>query len=67
MQKTLETPRDLAQRLGWPVTRVRKLIRERALRHVKVGGLYLIPEGAIEEYLEATTIEPRGATHGEPR
>lgn len=54
----LESPRQLAERLGWPLARVRKLIRLKQLRHVKVGGLYFIPSGAMDEFFEAQTIEP---------
>lgn len=52
----LESPKEVADRLGWPLARVRKLIRERELRHVKLGGLYLVPTGAIEEYIAAKTV-----------
>lgn len=55
----LESPRALADRIGWPLARIRKLIRTKQVRHVKVGGLYFVPAGALEEYLEAHTVEPR--------
>lgn len=54
----LEKPKELAERLGWPIARVRKLIRQKALRHMKIGGLYFVPAGAVEEYLAAQTVEP---------
>lgn len=54
-----ESPTEAASRLGWPLARVRKLIRNQQVRHVKVGGIYLLPQGALEEYLEAHTVEPR--------
>lgn len=54
----LENPKELAERLGWPIARVRKLIRQKALRHMKIGGLYFVPDGAVEEYLAAQTVEP---------
>ena len=41
-----------------PDPRVRKLIRSQQVRYVKVGGIYLLPLGALEEYLEANTVEP---------
>jgi len=37
---------------------VRKLIRSKQLRHVKVGGLYFIPTGAMDEFFEAQTVKP---------
>ncbi len=54
----LEKPKELAERLGWPIARVRKLIRKKALRHMKIGGLYFVPDGAVEEYLAAQIVEP---------
>ena len=45
--EALESPRQLATRLGWPLARVRKLIRTKQLRHVKIGGLYFVPRGAV--------------------
>lgn len=54
----LESPKEVAERLGWPIARVRKLIRTKELRHMKVGGLYLIPRGAIEDFLSSRIVEP---------
>ncbi|WP_416339716.1 excisionase family DNA-binding protein [Paracoccus sp. (in: a-proteobacteria)] len=64
MQNDFESPRELAQRLSWPLARVRRLIRDRELRHVKLGGLYLVPAGAIEEYLAARTVMPHPPGEG---
>ncbi|MEM5476815.1 hypothetical protein [Pacificibacter sp. AS14] len=52
-----ESPSDAASRLGWPLARVRRLIRRKEVRHIKVGGIYLLPAGAAEEYLDAKTVE----------
>lgn len=41
----LESPKELAERIGWPLARIRKLIRNKQVRHVKIGGLYFIPAG----------------------
>ena len=54
----LESPRQLATRLGWPLARVRKLIRTKQLRHVKIGGLYFVPRGAVDDFLRAKTVAP---------
>lgn len=54
----LESPREVANRLGWPLARIRKLIRTKQVRHVKVGGLYFVPSGAIDEFLAQRTVEP---------
>lgn len=58
LKQRLESPRQIAERIGWPLARVRKLIRTKQVRHVKVGGLYFVPTGAIEEYLADRTVEP---------
>jgi len=63
-EQRLESPREVAERLGWPLARVRKLIRAKELRHLKVGGLYMIPRGAIEDYLAAHMVEPDPVTRG---
>ena len=54
-----ESPSEVASRLGWPLARVRRLIRSKEVRHIKVGGLYLVPVGAMEEYIAANTVEPQ--------
>jgi excisionase family DNA binding protein len=59
MQNNLETPKELAQRLGWPERRVRSLIATKQLRHVKIGGLYFVPDGAMDEFLDARMVEPQ--------
>ncbi|MPL98013.1 hypothetical protein SDC9_44211 [bioreactor metagenome] len=64
LQQQLESPRQVAERLGWPLARVRKLIRAKQVRHVKVGGLYFVPVGAVDEFLRARMIEP---LQGAPR
>lgn len=58
MQNNLETPKELAQRLDWPERRVRSLISAKQLRHVKIGGMYFVPEGAFDEFLSANMVEP---------
>lgn len=58
IEQNLESPREVALRVGWPLARVRKLIRDREIRHLKIGGLYFVPQGAVEEYLAARIVEP---------
>lgn len=59
MPPTLETPKELAARIGWPLRRVRMLINANQLRHIRIGGTIHVPEGAIEEFLDANMVEPR--------
>jgi excisionase family DNA binding protein len=58
MNATLESPKELAARIGWPVRRIRNLIAAKRLRHHRVGGSIFIPAGAIDELLQSTEIEP---------
>lgn len=60
MQSQLLSPKQLADRCGWPVGRIRSLIAKREIRHVRIGGSLFLPETAIEEYLIANMIEPNG-------
>lgn len=64
-EQHLESPRQVADRLGWPLARVRKLIRAKQVRHVKVGGLYFVPFGAIDDFLAERTVEPDQSDSGQ--
>ena len=59
----LLTPRQLAQRSGWSVKTIRKLLAERRIRHLKRGNRYLIPQNAIQEFLDTNMVEPE-VSHG---
>ncbi|MBD1547109.1 hypothetical protein HK439_12615 [Labrenzia aggregata] len=48
----------MADRTGWPKSRIRKLVENRELRHVRIGGGIFIPNGAIEEFIKNNTIAP---------
>jgi excisionase family DNA binding protein len=54
----LETPRQLAKRVGLSERQVRHLIQRRQLEHVPVGGRILIPVGAFLRFLEANKVQP---------
>lgn len=67
MTKLLETPKELAERVGIPVTNVRYLIREDMLDHIYTAPGKRnpkIPNGAWEKYVAQFTIkaEPKAAT-----
>jgi len=67
MTKLLETPRELAERVGIPVTNVRYLIREDMLDHIYTAPGKRnpkIPSGAWEKYVAQFTVkaEPKAAT-----
>lgn len=58
MQIELESPKQLADRIGWPVSRIRKLIRREELRHFRVGKSIMIPPDAITEYMKRVEVKP---------
>ena len=60
MGKLLETPKELAERVGIPVSNVRYLIREDMLDHIftALGRRNpKIPQGAWERYVEKFTVK----------
>lgn len=57
------TIKEMASASGWPEGRIRRLVAGRRLRHVKLDGLLLLPENAIDEFLQENMVEPE-ADHG---
>lgn len=60
MTKLLETPKELAERVGIPVTNVRYLIREDMLDHIYTAPGKRnpkIPSGAWEKYVAQFTVK----------
>ncbi|GLO72080.1 hypothetical protein MACH17_35970 [Phaeobacter inhibens] len=60
MAKLLETPKELADRVGIPVTNIRYLIREDMLDHIFTAPGRRnpkIPKGVWERYVEKFTIK----------
>lgn len=69
MTKLLETPKELADRVGIPVTNIRYLIREDMLDHIFTAPGKRnpkIPSGAWEKYVSQFTItaERKTASNG---
>ncbi|MGU3398270.1 helix-turn-helix domain-containing protein [Brucellaceae bacterium D45D] len=62
MQSQLLSPKQLAARSGWPVTRIRNLIAKQEIRYVRIGGSLFLPETAVEEYLASNMVEPKQTT-----
>lgn len=63
MTKILETPKELAARVGLPVTNIRYLIREDMLDHIFTAPGRRnpkIPQGAWERYLDQFTVKANG-------
>ena len=65
MTKLLETPKELAERVGIPVTNVRYLIREDMLDHIYTAPGKRnpkIPSGAWERYVAQFTVKAETRT-----
>jgi len=58
MQIELESPKQLADRIGWPVSRIRRLVKGEKLRHYRFGKSIMIPPDAITEYLARVEVKP---------
>ena len=59
MEKLLETPKELAERVGIPVSNIRYLIREDMLDHIFTAPGKRnpkIPNGAWEKYVSQFTV-----------
>ncbi|MCH0562956.1 excisionase family DNA-binding protein [Streptomyces sp. MUM 2J] len=49
---------QVAELLGTSPRFPRRLIEERRIRYVKVGRHVRIPESAVQEYIDARTVQP---------
>jgi len=54
----LFTPKELATHVGWPVRRIRKLILEKRIRYIQIGGNYFIPKNAFDEFIQDNMVKP---------
>jgi len=54
----LETPRQLAARVGLSERQVRNLMQTRQLAYVCIGSRLHIPTGAFDEFLAKGTVKP---------
>ncbi len=60
-ENQLESPKELADRVGVSVATIRRLIQERRIEHIYLSASKRkakIPAGAWERYLEQNTIQP---------
>lgn len=63
MERLLSVP-EAAERLGTTTRFPRRLIAEKRIRFVRLGRHVRIPESAIEEFVEAGTVQPITWTEG---
>lgn len=52
------TPRELAAYSGWPEKRIRQLLRDGKLRHLRIGSNFYLPRNAIEEFISDNMVAP---------
>jgi hypothetical protein len=57
-EERLETPAQLAERVGVKERRIRHLIDTRQIEHVWIGCRVHIPTGAFARFLEAKKVKP---------
>jgi excisionase family DNA binding protein len=57
----LVSPRQLAKSSGWPERRIRGLIAQNQIRHLRVGSSILVPVDAIEEFVRTNMVNPNSA------
>jgi hypothetical protein len=57
-EERLETPKQLAERVGLNERRIRHLIETRQIEHVWIGSRVHVPAGAFARYLEANKVKP---------
>lgn len=65
----LEKPKDLAARVGVPVSAIRYLIRSRKLDHIYTTPSRrnpLVPEGAWERYVASSIVKARPEDPDDP-
>jgi|GEM_PF-6814585 len=55
----------LAEKSGWSVTRVRRLVANRELPHIRVNGRLMLPANAIDEFVAKNFVPSFGEAEGE--
>jgi hypothetical protein len=65
MDECLETPRQLAKRVGVTERKIRHLINTHAIEHVWIGYRVHVPTGAFARFIETNKVNPcQGETKG---
>ena len=57
MSNILETPKQIATRVGISIGAINRLMNDRKLSFVRIGTRRVIPPGAWEDYIEAHTVK----------
>lgn len=54
----LYTPQELSKLSKWPEQRIRNLLKQGKLPYIRVGIKYLIPENAIQIFIDNNMVVP---------
>jgi hypothetical protein len=54
----LMSPRQLAKQSGWPERRIRALIAQNRIKHIRVGASNFLPANAIDEFIQTNMVTP---------
>ncbi|PTQ72748.1 excisionase family DNA binding protein [Celeribacter persicus] len=54
----LMTPREIAEKSGWPERRIRSLIASKQIKHLKIGSAFYLPEDAITDFVRRNMVVP---------
>jgi excisionase family DNA binding protein len=57
-EERLETPKELAERVGVKERKIRHLIHTRQIEHIWIGSRVHIPVGAFARFVEANKVKP---------
>jgi hypothetical protein len=58
MDECLETPKQLAKRVGLTERKIRYLINTCQIEHVWIGSRVHVPQGAFGRFIEAKKVTP---------
>jgi hypothetical protein len=47
----------LAEQSGWPESRIRRMVANQMLTHIRVNGRVLLPQTAIEDFVARNLVE----------
>jgi hypothetical protein len=51
---------QLAARSGWPESRIRRMVAQQKLPHIRLNSRVLLPPTAIDDFINRNCIQPVG-------
>ena len=52
----------LAAHSGWSICRIRRLVANHELPHIRVNGRVMLPANAIDDFVAKHLVEPAGSS-----